>query len=137
MRNLPHGFDIYLVNVKTMRKIVQIFVAFSEKLKFTCKNLNANLEKVWPHCAAGLAQCYFLAIACTIPYRFILSTPSPCIKRILLTRDFKRLNTVQAMESALAKYSVHIFWEGHISLTKPPIRRFFVAFLEYILTNFT
>ena len=31
---LPHGFDIYLVNVKTMRKIVQIFVAFSEKLNF-------------------------------------------------------------------------------------------------------
>ena len=29
---LPHGFDIYIVNVKTMRKIVQIFVAFSEKL---------------------------------------------------------------------------------------------------------
>ena len=25
---------IYLVNVKTMRKIVQIFVAFSEKLNF-------------------------------------------------------------------------------------------------------
>ena len=28
-------FDIYLVNVKTMRKIAQIFVAFSEKLNFT------------------------------------------------------------------------------------------------------
>jgi hypothetical protein len=27
------GFDIYLVNVKTMGKIAQIFVAFSEKLK--------------------------------------------------------------------------------------------------------
>ena len=34
MRNLPHGFDIYLVNVKTMRKIAQIFVTFSEKLNF-------------------------------------------------------------------------------------------------------
>ena len=34
LRNLPRGFDIYLVNVKTMRKIVQIFVAFSEKLNF-------------------------------------------------------------------------------------------------------
>ena len=32
MRNLPHGFDIHLVNVKNMRKIAQIFVAFSEKL---------------------------------------------------------------------------------------------------------
>ena len=34
LRNLPQGFDIYLVNVKTMRKIAQIFVAFSEKLNF-------------------------------------------------------------------------------------------------------
>ena len=32
MRN--HGFDIYLVNVKTVRTIAQIFVAFSEKLNF-------------------------------------------------------------------------------------------------------
>ena len=29
MRDLPHGFDIYLVNVKTTRKIAQIFVTFS------------------------------------------------------------------------------------------------------------
>jgi hypothetical protein len=35
LRNLPHGFGIYLVNVKTMRQIAQIFVAFSEKLSFT------------------------------------------------------------------------------------------------------
>ena len=35
LRNLPYGFDIYLVNVKTIRQIVQIFVAFSEKLNFT------------------------------------------------------------------------------------------------------
>ena len=34
LRTLPHGFGICLVNVKTMRKIVQIFVAFSEKLNF-------------------------------------------------------------------------------------------------------
>ena len=38
-KNLPHvrnpyGFVIYLVNVKTMRTIAQIFVAFSEKLNF-------------------------------------------------------------------------------------------------------
>ena len=32
--NLPHGFDIYLVSVKTMRKIAQIFVDFLEKLSF-------------------------------------------------------------------------------------------------------
>ena len=34
MRNLPYGFDIYLVNVKTTRQIAKIFVAFSEKLNF-------------------------------------------------------------------------------------------------------
>ena len=37
MRNRPHGFDIYLVNVKTMRLIAKIFVAFSEKLNFMDK----------------------------------------------------------------------------------------------------
>ena len=35
MHNLPHGFDIYLVDIKTMKKIAQIFVAFSEKQNFT------------------------------------------------------------------------------------------------------
>ena len=34
MRNLPHGFDIYLVSVKTMKKIAQFFLPFSEKLNF-------------------------------------------------------------------------------------------------------
>ena len=34
VRNRPYGFEIYLVNVKTMRTIAQIFVAFSEKLNF-------------------------------------------------------------------------------------------------------
>ena len=34
LRNLPHGFDVYRVNFKTMRKIVQIFVAFSDKVNF-------------------------------------------------------------------------------------------------------
>ena len=34
MCNLPHGFDIYLVNITTMRKILQVCVAFSEKLNF-------------------------------------------------------------------------------------------------------
>jgi len=32
--NLLYGFEIYLRNVKTMRKILQIFVAFSEILNF-------------------------------------------------------------------------------------------------------
>ena len=34
VRNCPYGFEIYLVNVKTMRTIAQIFGAFSEKLNF-------------------------------------------------------------------------------------------------------
>ena len=32
--NRPYGFEIYLVNVKTISTIAQIFVAFSEKLNF-------------------------------------------------------------------------------------------------------
>ena len=32
LHNLPHGFDVYWANVKTMRKSLQIFVAFSGKL---------------------------------------------------------------------------------------------------------
>ena len=32
--DVVRSFDICLVNIKTMRKIVQIFVAFSEKLSF-------------------------------------------------------------------------------------------------------
>ena len=34
MRNRRYGFEIYLLNVKTIRTIAQIFVAFSEKLNF-------------------------------------------------------------------------------------------------------
>ena len=34
MRNRPYGFEIYLVNIKTIWTIAQIFVAFSEKLNF-------------------------------------------------------------------------------------------------------
>ena len=34
-RNRPYGFDIYYVNVKALRTIAQIFVAFSKKLNFT------------------------------------------------------------------------------------------------------
>ena len=38
VRDRPFGFEIYLVNVKTMRTIAQIFVAFSEKLNFNNSN---------------------------------------------------------------------------------------------------
>ena len=34
LRYPPYGFDIYLVNVKTIRRMAQSFVAFSEKLNF-------------------------------------------------------------------------------------------------------
>ena len=39
LRNLPHGLNGYLVDVQTMRKIVQIYLAFSEKLNFTEKKV--------------------------------------------------------------------------------------------------
>ena len=35
MPNLPYGFDVYKVKIKTTRQIGQIFVAFSEKLNVT------------------------------------------------------------------------------------------------------
>ena len=34
VRNHPYGFEIYLLNVKIMRTIAQIFVAFSENPNF-------------------------------------------------------------------------------------------------------
>ena len=34
VRNRPYGFEIYLVNIKTMRTIAQIVVIFSKKLNF-------------------------------------------------------------------------------------------------------
>ena len=45
--NLPHGFDIYLVIVKTLRKIAQIFVAFSEKLNFKRMGITEILRWIW------------------------------------------------------------------------------------------
>ena len=47
---LPHGFDIYLINVKTMRNIAKIFVAFSEKLNFNKKYKFIYSEKVTKFC---------------------------------------------------------------------------------------
>ena len=35
LNNLPHGFEIYLVNIKPLWTNAQIFVVFSEKLNFT------------------------------------------------------------------------------------------------------
>ena len=41
---------IYLVNVKTKRKIAQIFVAFSEKLNFK----NQNVSKIRDNLESGI-----------------------------------------------------------------------------------
>ena len=41
-KNHPYGFEIYLVDVKTMKTIAQIFVAFSEKMNF-----NMNDKWLW------------------------------------------------------------------------------------------
>jgi hypothetical protein len=38
LHNLPRGFDTYLVDIKTMSKIAQVFVTFSEKLNFNSCN---------------------------------------------------------------------------------------------------
>ena len=40
--NLPHGLNIYFVNVPTMRKIAKNFVAISEKLTFMKMSRNRN-----------------------------------------------------------------------------------------------
>ena len=42
------SFDIYLVNVKTMRKIAEIFVAFSEKLNFNKGSFTNTVDKGGP-----------------------------------------------------------------------------------------
>ena len=40
LSNLPHGLDICLVTIQTMRKVAQIFVSFSEKLNFIAWNIS-------------------------------------------------------------------------------------------------
>ena len=44
LRNLPHGLDVYYL-VNDLRKIAQVFVAFSEKLNFT--NFYIKIEMSW------------------------------------------------------------------------------------------
>ena len=45
---MPYGFDIYyLVNIKIMRQIAPIFVAFLEKLNFTCQEIiSSKLKRI-------------------------------------------------------------------------------------------
>ena len=70
MRNLLYGFDIYLVNVKTMRKIAQIFEAFSGKLNF-----NAPSKTISVHCSGevNFATCKAEIASC-----FVAGTPHMC-----------------------------------------------------------
>ena len=49
-----YGFDIYLVNVKTMRTIAQIFWIFSEKLNFICNDF-VYIHSVWSFCKIIIA----------------------------------------------------------------------------------
>ena len=62
VRNGPYGFEIYLVNVKTMRKIAQIFVAlaFSEKL-------NRLSWKLFKALGSGLFELFWVVIC---PHKF-------------------------------------------------------------------
>ena len=49
MRHRPYGFQIYLVNVKTLRQIAPNFcglLKFSEKLNFICAEINPLNEKL-------------------------------------------------------------------------------------------
>ena len=50
-KNLPHGLDIYLVNVQTMRKIFSNFMCFSESPNFNCSICSSftllDEKKLW------------------------------------------------------------------------------------------
>ena len=55
VHNLPYGFKIYLVNVKTIRTILHIFVAFLEKLSFIhihiksgCIRIPQKIDEILP-----------------------------------------------------------------------------------------
>ena len=47
VRNRTYGFEIYLLNVKTIRTIAHIFVAFLEKLNFKNKTLLLSADVSW------------------------------------------------------------------------------------------
>ena len=59
VRNCPYGFEIYLVNVKTMRAFAQLFVAFSEKLNFTV--FTPILSKPWKLCGVFFTEMVSLS----------------------------------------------------------------------------
>ena len=60
MRNLPYGFDIYLV--KTIRQIAQIYVAFSDKLNFTWENSFFAKDSHQPYLVRSLLEFRYESI---------------------------------------------------------------------------
>ena len=105
MRNCPYGFDIYLVNVKTMRTIAQIFVAFSEKLNF-----------IWAHYFLG----FLLGNANSSLLKFIYSEKATKFWKIFPLHDpvrfiqgfcyFKRGRQWKVLHK-----TYRIFYSGHYS----------------------
>ena len=63
MRNLTYGFDIYLVHVKTIRQIAQIFVAFSEKLNFNIDLIYSSIKTNRGSGSGGFTENLFIAAA--------------------------------------------------------------------------
>ena len=59
MRNRPYGFEIYLVNVKNMRTIAQIFLAFSEKLNLNSSSRNLTIKTQHINLSTYLLCTYF------------------------------------------------------------------------------
>ena len=66
VRNRPYGFEIDLVNVKTMRMIVQIFGDLLRKAElWCCCNMNAFWNGNFSYCYGGksrLWHCYSILI---------------------------------------------------------------------------
>ena len=75
MRNRPYGFEIYLVNVKTIRTIAQIFVAFSEKLNFNYyQSVGSNL--LFPCLSSTLFTHNISLLLQSLPRTLFLKTNS-------------------------------------------------------------
>ena len=59
-KNLPLGFDIYLVNIKTMRKIFSNFVCFSESPTFIRKGLFSQWISCFNPSCMNMKRCSVL-----------------------------------------------------------------------------
>ena len=117
MRKRPYGFEIYLVNVKTMRTIVQIFVAFSEKLNFLkFKGENSYYAKSMPGLFLLFLWDWFLS-------NFYFLECSIHIKASLLGAD-AHLEWLQVYSS---KWGIIIADFYHVALS---VKLFAVSFLN-------